>query len=151
METFTASDLNRRRRRVLDAGRGRGALVRDADAVLALVPFERLASAERLNQLGATLAALIASLADEAPPAAALGEASWAASWSVQRRRQLVEDLGEALALATSMHDPRLAEALLDASRPKPEATERFDAAATWARLSESDKAFLRGKRRRSR
>jgi hypothetical protein len=151
METFTASDLNRRRRRVLDAGRGDGALVRDADAVLALVPFERLAASERLNQLGATLVALIASLADDAPAAAALGEAGWAASWSAQRRRQLVEDLGEALALATSMHDPRPAEALLDALRPKPDLGARFDAAATWAQLSVADKEFLRGKRRRAR
>jgi hypothetical protein len=59
-------------------------------------------------------------------------------SWSVERRRQLVEDLGEALAMATSIHDPRAAEALLDA-------------APTWAGLSDSEKTFLRGLRRRSR
>lgn len=152
MKTFTASDLSRKRKDVLEAGRREGALVRGSEGdVLAVIPFERLATAERLNELGATLSALIASLATEEPAAATLGEAGWAASWPRDRRQQLVEDFGEALALATSLKDPRPAEALLEASKPRPAPGDRFDTAATWARLPDTDKAFLRGQRRRGR
>lgn len=152
MQSFTASDLSRKRKDVLAASKREGALIRDTGGmVLALIPFERLAAAERLNALGLTLTALVASLPIDDPPAGSLGEASWAATWSRSRRRQLVDDFGEALALATSIKDPRPAEALLDALRPRPGLGGQFDAAATWARISDADRAFLKGERRERR
>lgn len=153
METFTASDLSRRRKDVLAASRHDGALVRDTEGTVhAMVPFERLAVSERLNELASTLAALVGSLDVDDTRASSLGEAGWAAPWPKERRRQLAEDLGEALALSMSTKDPRPAEALLTAMRPRPpHSSGRFDVAATWTGLSSEDQLFLTspGRRRR--
>lgn len=126
--------------------------MRDTEGTVhAMVPLVRLAAAERLNELASTLAALVASLDVDEPLAASLAEASWAASWPRERRQKLAEDLGEALALASSMKDPRPAEALLEAMRPDGPTAGRFDAVATWSRLSEDDRRFLGASSRRTR
>lgn len=144
MRTFTASDLSRRRKAVLAASSAEGALVRNTTGeTLAFVRFERLAAAERIGELASVLTALIGSLEMEDVNSSMLGEVAWAASWSRERRRQLVADLAEALALSISLNDPVPAEALLEGSKPKPASDDRFDAAAVWAALTEEDREFL--------
>lgn len=148
METFTASDLSRRRREILDAAAHGGALVRATDGVL--LRFERadhIESLERLTGLSTLLAAAVAACDEETPAPASLGELAWLATWPLERRRQFVSDLADTVAISASIGSTAPTEALLAASRPDPPPA-RFDAGQVWENLDSKERTLLTTARR---
>ena len=147
---FTASDLANRRRDVLNASRGGVAFVRDTDgAMFAMMPAEVVTFRAKLEAFNQTLRGLIASLNEDSPHPASLGQVAFASGWSQDRRRQLVADIAEAISVAESIQDPAPVAGLIEMSRPrKAEHHTPFDASIAFAGLSTEDQAVLAGVRR---
>lgn len=147
MESFTASDLTHARRDVLRAARTReGAVVRDTDGtLLVFASFTNIEVVRRLAVLGRATAVLAASLDEEAVDPQRLHDLAFAALWPPSRRRQLVEDLIETMAIVESVGSIAPVEAVLEAHRPRLEPLgDRFDADKAWADLNSKDQRRIR-------
>ncbi|MBK5223449.1 MAG: hypothetical protein JJE52_11360 [Acidimicrobiia bacterium] len=143
MELFTASDLSRRRREVLDAARHHAVLIRDTDGLMLRVAPAATSQAEsRLRDLTQLLLSTRAAVHDADASPAEFADLAWIADWPVERRVRFHDDFADTLALALSLVNPAPVEAFLDAARPKLTPPE-FDAQAVWDDLDDKEKALL--------
>lgn len=148
VETFTASDLSRRRRELLDAAVHDGAMVRTTGGVLLRIErADRVEGLERLAGLSVLLSGAVAACEGESPSPAALGELAWLTDWGLERRKRFVVDLADTVALSVSIGSTAPTDALLAASRP-PAPDERFDGPRVWERLDDKERHLLTEGRR---